>query len=144
MIHRRTVGRGQVACFSLPPQLQKPLGEKAQRQMGVQAAPRVPIKMLQSEFLFELLVPLLNLPPLLRPVEERADRGAAEGITQIILVPSIAVTLNQQPAFRSRTAPYLPNGYAMVSAKALPERDTETAEMFQNAGEERRETRQSP
>jgi hypothetical protein len=63
--------------------------------MMVQATPRAPLKMIEPQFLFQLLVALLNLPPLMGPVPERTDRRVAGSITQIILVPSLAVALNQ-------------------------------------------------
>ena len=92
---RRTAGRGQNAFFSQPQQLQKAIREKAEGQMMVEAAPGAPFKMIEPQFLFELLRALLNLPPLMRPIQHSPHGRVTRRITQIIFVPPITMALNQ-------------------------------------------------
>ncbi len=67
--------------FSPPEELQEAIGQKAKRQMMVQSAPRAPFKMIQPQFLFELLVALLNHPPLMRPLQHLPHGGVKGRIT---------------------------------------------------------------
>ena len=67
-------------------------------------------------------------------------RGVCKGEAATVLAEELA--LSRQCVWRWRKR--LPaNGYARLSAPALADQDTETDEMFQNAGEKRRETRRS-
>ena len=64
-------------------------------------------------------------------------RGVCKGDPATVLAEEL--TLSRQCVHRWR--PRLQaNGYTMLSAKALPDTETETDEMFQNAGEKRRQT----
>lgn len=102
--HRRTAGRGQNAFFSLPEQLQKAIGEKTKRQMMVEAAPGAPFKMIEPQLLFELLITLLDLPPLMGPVEHRPHGRATRRTTQIILVPRDTASLSKPGGGRTTHA----------------------------------------
>jgi len=64
-------------------------------------------------------------------------RGVGKGDPATVLAEEL--TLSRQCVHRWR--PRLQaNGYTRLSAKALPDTETETEEMFQNAGEKRRQT----
>ena len=67
-------------------------------------------------------------------------RGVCKGEPATVLAEELALSRQCVSRWRKRLQA---NGYVMLSAKALPDRDTETDEMFQNAGEKRRETRRS-
>jgi len=67
-------------------------------------------------------------------------RGICKGEPATVLAEELALSRQCVSRWRQRLQA---NGYAGLSAQALPDRDTETDEMFQNAGEKRRETRRS-
>jgi transposase-like protein len=67
-------------------------------------------------------------------------RGICKGEPATVLAEELALSRQCVSRWRKRLQA---NGYAGLSAQALPDRDTETDEMFQNAGEKRRETRRS-
>jgi transposase-like protein len=67
-------------------------------------------------------------------------RGVCKGEPATILAEELALSRQCVSRWRKRLQA---NGSAMLSAKALPDHDTETDEMFQNAGEKRGETRRS-
>ena len=64
-------------------------------------------------------------------------RGVCKGEPATVLAEELS--LSRQCVWRWRKR-LQANGYEMLSAQALPDRDTETDEMFQNAREKRRET----
>ena len=67
-------------------------------------------------------------------------RGVCKGEPATVLAEELALSRQCVSRWRKRLQA---NGFAMLSAKALADQDTETDEMFQNAGEKRRETRRS-
>ena len=64
-------------------------------------------------------------------------RGVCKGDPATVLAEEL--TLSRQCVHRWRQR-LQANGYTRLSAKALPDTETETDEMFQNAGEKRRQT----
>ena len=67
-------------------------------------------------------------------------RGICKGEPATVLAEELALARQCVPWWRKRLQA---NGYRMLSQKALPDRETETEEMFQNAGEKRGQTLQS-
>ena len=67
-------------------------------------------------------------------------RGICKGEPATVLAEELALARQCVPRWRKRLQA---NGYRMLSQKALPDRETETEEMFQNAGEKRGQTLQS-
>ena len=65
-------------------------------------------------------------------------RGVCKGDPATVLAEELA--LSRQCIHRWRQRLHA-NGYRMLSQQALRDRETETDEMFQNAGEKRRQTR---
>ena len=61
-------------------------------------------------------------------------RGVCKGVPATVLAEELA--LSRQCVHRWRTRLHA-NGYRMLSQQALPDRETETEEMFQNTGEKR-------
>jgi transposase-like protein len=61
-------------------------------------------------------------------------RGVCKGEPATVLAEELALSRQCVSRWRKRRQA---NGYAMLSATAVPEPDTETDEMFQNAGEKR-------
>jgi transposase-like protein len=64
-------------------------------------------------------------------------RGVCKGDPATVLAAELALSRQCVHRWRKRLQA---NGYAMLSPRALPDAATETDEMFQNAGEKRRET----
>jgi len=64
-------------------------------------------------------------------------RGVCKGEPATVLAEELAFSRQCVSRWRKRLQA---NGYGMLSAMALPDPDTETDEMFQNAGEKRGET----
>jgi transposase-like protein len=62
-------------------------------------------------------------------------RGVCKGEPATVLAEELLLSRQCVSRWRKRLQA---NGYEMLSAQALPDRDTETDEMFQNAGEKRR------
>ena len=62
-------------------------------------------------------------------------RGVCKGEPATVLAEELSLSRQCVSRWRKRLQA---NGYEMLSAQALPDRDTETDEMFQNAGEKRR------
>src|SRR5215471_3785061 len=61
-------------------------------------------------------------------------RGVCKGEPATVLAEELALSRQCVSRWRKRLQA---NGSAMLSAKALPDQETETDEMFQNAGEKR-------
>ena len=61
-------------------------------------------------------------------------RGVCKGEPATVLAEELSLSRQCVSRWRKRLQA---NGYAMLSATALPDQDTETDEMFQNAGEKR-------
>ncbi len=64
-------------------------------------------------------------------------RGVCKGEPATVLAEELSLSRQCVSRWRKRLQA---NGSAMLSATTLPDRETETDEMFQNAGEKRRET----
>jgi transposase-like protein len=67
-------------------------------------------------------------------------RGICKGDPTTVLAEELALSRQCIHRWRKRLQA---NGYQMLSQQALPDRETETDEMFQNAGEKRRQTPRS-
>ena len=64
-------------------------------------------------------------------------RGICKGEPATVLAEELSLSRQCVPRWRKRLQA---NGYTMLSSRALPDAETETEEMFQNAGEKRRQT----
>jgi transposase-like protein len=67
-------------------------------------------------------------------------RGVCKGEPATVLAEELSLSRQCVSRWRKRLQA---NGHARLSSSALPDHDTETDEMFQNAGEKRRETYRS-
>ena len=67
-------------------------------------------------------------------------RGICKGEPATVLAEELSLSRQCVHRWRKRLQA---NGYRMLSQQALPDRETETDEMFQNAGEKRRQTPRS-
>ena len=67
-------------------------------------------------------------------------RGICKGEPATVLAEELSLSRQCVHRWRKRLQA---NGYSMLSQKALPDRETETDEMFQNAGEKRGQTLRS-
>lgn len=67
-------------------------------------------------------------------------RGVCQGVPATVLAEELALSRQCVHRWRQRLQA---NGSNMLSAQALRDHETETDEMFQNAGEKRRQTRRS-
>ena len=64
-------------------------------------------------------------------------RGICKGEPATVLAEELSLSRQCVHRWRKRLQA---NGYRILSQQALPDRETETDEMFQNAGEKRRQT----
>jgi transposase-like protein len=67
-------------------------------------------------------------------------RGVCKGDPATVLAEELSLSRQYVQRWRKRIQA---NAYEMLSQSVLPEADTETDEMFQNAGEKRRKTQRS-
>jgi hypothetical protein len=78
-IQRRTSGSvGRFFWRAQPQARQEGIGHEAQCQMMVEPGPRAALKMIQAQFFLQLLVSLLDLPALVRQIDQLID-GAVFG-----------------------------------------------------------------
>src|SRR6516225_185154 len=113
------VRRGWCAAKSL--KLQEPIGEEAHGGVVVEARPRAALEVVQAQFLFELLIALLDVPTTLPQLHRVLQRRAGRQVGQRVANRAVDPPFDEQPACFSLRVGHMVGGPPVLPAVRRPD-----------------------